>query len=199
MSILNIYLYGSPVLREAARPVESFDDDLRAFVRDMADTMYAARGIGLAANQVGATRRVFVADVDQVDEDAPREKGRRKTVPERRRVQVFVNPVIVESSVEDEPYTEGCLSIPNVEGEVFRPSKVKLRYQDLDGKSQEVLATGLLARVIQHELDHLNGVMFVDHLTGEGRRTLAGELGRIRRIAEENPKGVPGDRTRESV
>ncbi|HEX6865636.1 MAG TPA: peptide deformylase, partial [Caulobacteraceae bacterium] len=137
--------------KQKSLPVERVDDDLRALMDDMLETMYAAPGIGLAAIQVGVPKRVIVMDIS-------REEG----VKEPR---YFVNPEILWASDETVPYEEGCLSIPEVYDEVERPAHVKLRYLNYDGELIEEDAEGLYAVCIQHEMDHLEGVLFIDHLS----------------------------------
>lgn len=181
MSQLDIRLYGDPILREKSRPLQQteVDEAFRALIADMAETMYGANGLGLAANQVGEARRFFVADVRQVTE-TPR-RGKRVKDASRRQLLVFINPEIIEASVEDEALTEGCLSIPNEEADVFRPSRVLVRYRDLDWNEHEEWIDGTYARVFQHELDHLDGVLFVDRVPEPTRVEMAGALRRIKR------------------
>jgi peptide deformylase len=145
MAVLDIRVLGDPVLRERTAPVASVTDELRTLIDDMFETMYAAEGIGLAAPQVGRRERVFVADVDGTP-------------------YVFVNPEIVarEGSERGE---EGCLSIPDIYGDVDRATWVRARGLDRGGAAFEIEATGLLARCIQHELDHLDGKLFIDYLS----------------------------------
>ena len=143
----------TPVLKQKSAPVERVDDALRALMDDMLETMYAAPGIGLAAIQVGVPKRVIVMDI------SGREEGK---APEPR---YFVNPEIVWASEELASYEEGCLSIPEVYDEVERPARVKLRYLNYDGEQIEEDAEGLYAVCIQHEMDHLEGVLFIDYLS----------------------------------
>jgi peptide deformylase len=148
MALLPILRFPDERLRTIAKPVTVFDAALRKLVADMAETMYEAPGIGLAATQVNVHQRVVVIDVSE----------------DQKGLQAFVNPVI-ESVSGMQTYEEGCLSVPGVYDKVDRPSDVRVRYQDLDGK-EHVLETGeLLAICIQHEIDHLNGKVFVDHLS----------------------------------
>ena len=151
MSLLTLHLLGSPVLRQRSAEIESFDDELRAFIDDMFETMRAAKGVGLAANQVGAARRVAVVDAD----------GQRFAM---------VNPRIVRAEGRATA-EEGCLSIPEVYGDVTRPASVTLEAQDAEGKPFRLEASGLVARAIQHEIDHLDGILFLDHL-GALRRAM---------------------------
>lgn len=140
-----------PVLKKVSEPVAAVDDELRALMDDMLETMYAAPGIGLAAVQVGVPKRVIVMDLARGEEEpAPR---------------YFVNPEILWRSEETQPWEEGCLSVPEIYDEVERPAKVKLRYLDYHGKAVEEDAEGLFAVCIQHEMDHLEGVLFIDHLS----------------------------------
>ena len=139
------------VLKQTSKPVTVVDDDLRALMDDMLETMYAAPGIGLAAIQIGVPKRVIVMDLAKNDDPpAPR---------------YFVNPEILWASDEVKPWEEGCLSVPEIYDEVDRPAKVRVRYLDYHGKLVEEDAEDLYAVCIQHELDHLNGVLFIDHLS----------------------------------
>jgi peptide deformylase len=145
------------VLKQISSPVEAVDDELRALMDDMLETMYDAPGIGLAAVQVGVPRRVIVMDLARNDDE---ETGERKREP-----RYFVNPEILWASEETQPYEEGCLSVPDIYDEVERPAKVKLRYLNYQGETVEEDAEGVFAVCIQHEMDHLNGVLFIDHLS----------------------------------
>lgn len=163
MAVLPIYVAPHPVLKKIADPVPAVTDELRKLMDDMLDTMYAAPGIGLAAPQVGQSVRILVLDIDQPkndDEDAeiPPEKRRGKP-------QFFVNPEITWESEELNIYDEGCLSLPGQYAEVQRPKKIKVKFLDYHGQPQEIEADGLLATCLQHEMDHLNGILFVDHLS----------------------------------
>ena len=140
---------GEEVLREKCTPVTEFDDGLRILIQAMYETMEEADGIGLAAPQVGVDKRFFVVGLPD---------GTKKE---------FINPQITGTSVETSPYEEGCLSLPNVYHEVIRPSKVIVSAQDMNGNPFTLKASGLMARVIQHEYDHLDGVLFIDHLSEE--------------------------------
>ncbi len=140
-----------PVLKQVSAPVQAVDDDLRALMDDMAATMYAAPGIGLAAVQVGVPKRVIVMDLAREGEEPA--------------LRHFVNPEILRASEETLPYEEGCLSVPEIFDEIERPAKVKLRYLNYQGEAVEEEAEGLFAVCIQHEMDHLQGVLFIDHLS----------------------------------
>ena len=173
MAVRRILLLGEKVLRAPGVEVEVFDDELRALVADMLETMYYAEGIGLAAPQVGISLRVCVLDLR--DEDDP-EAGR----------WVFVNPVVVESSDEKEKAPEGCLSIPEMEDVVTRAARVTVRGFNAEGEAIEVEAEGLLARALQHEMDHLDGVLFIDRLSAFKRRAL---LKKWKKSQQEGAKG----------
>jgi peptide deformylase len=147
MSLLGIHVLGSPVLRKETIPVTVIDDALQQLIDDMLETMYAAHGIGLAAPQVGRTERLTVVDVD------------------RERQIVLINPQIVERSTTMAKAEEGCLSIPEVYADVERPDHVVVRALDREGKPFEIDATELLARCLQHEIDHLHGKLFIDYLS----------------------------------
>ncbi len=151
MAIRDILVVPNPVLKQVSKPVERVDDGIRALMDDMLETMYAAPGIGLAAIQIGVPLRVIVMDLSGPDEDpAPR---------------FFVNPEILEDVEELRPWEEGCLSVPDYYEEVERPERVKIRYLDYAGKEVVEWAEGLYGVCIQHEMDHLNGVLFIDHLS----------------------------------
>lgn len=154
-----------PVLRKTARPVTSDDmDALKESLPGMFAAMYAAPGIGLAAPQVGISQRYLIIDLGE---------------EENRDPQVFINPEILTASEEQAPYDEGCLSLPNQHAEILRPATVRIRYTNLTGESVERDLEGLLATCIQHEIDHLNGVLFVDHLSSLKRNMI------LRRLAKE--------------
>lgn len=151
MALRTILKLPDPRLRVVAAPVETIDSGVRQLVEDMFETMYEAPGIGLAAVQIGVPQRVVTMDIAKKDEPkAP---------------QVFVNPELVWTSEEKATREEGCLSIPEYYEEVERPARVKVRYRDIDGKAHEIEADGILATCLQHEIDHLNGVLFIDHLS----------------------------------
>lgn len=151
MTIKSLVLLPDPVLRKKSDLVERVDDEMRALADDMLETMYDAPGIGLAAIQIGIPRRMLVIDCAKDEEEkAP---------------MVFINPEIVESADERSIYEEGCLSIPDYYAEVERPVEVTVEYVDRDGKAQRMKADGLLATCLQHEIDHLNGVLFIDHIS----------------------------------
>ena len=151
MALREILVVPDPVLKQVSIPVEVVDDELRALMDDMLETMYAAPGIGLAAIQVGVPKQVIVMDLAAPD-----------TPPEPR---YFVNPEILWASQDTAPYEEGCLSIPEIYDEVERPARVKLKYLNYQGEEVTEDAEGLYAVCIQHEMDHLKGVLFIDYLS----------------------------------
>jgi len=173
VAALTILTYGEECLRKPAAPVGEVTDEVRRLIRNMGETMYATKGVGLAATQVGVNARVFVCDTDYVREDGGS--------PGLRRLKAFINPEITSESQEDAPFNEGCLSVPGIEGEVYRSTSVTIRYLDEDGVGRERLLQGLEARCAQHELDHINGVLFVDRLPPLKRRLLAGKLNSLKR------------------
>ena len=151
MALREIIVLPDKRLRQVSDPVKAVDAEMRALVDDMFETMYKAPGVGLAAIQLGVPKRVVTVDTAKKDEP--------------KNPQVFINPEIVWSSDDKSTYEEGCLSIPEYYEEVERPTQVKVRFIDLDGKAQEVEANGLLATVLQHEIDHTNGILFIDHIS----------------------------------
>ena len=160
MSILNILRYPDPRLHKVAKPVTVFDEQLKQLVADMAETMYDAPGVGLAASQVDVHEQLVVIDVSETNDQ----------------LQVFINPEIIWSSEERKVYDEGCLSVPGIYDDVERPSEVKVRALDIDGKPFELHADGLLAVCIQHEMDHLKGKVFVEYLSPLKRNRIKAKL-----------------------
>jgi peptide deformylase len=156
MAILPIIETPDPRLRQISIPVEKIDAELHKLIDDMFETMYAAPGIGLAAIQIGVPKRLLVIDLqEQEDEDG-------KPIRDPR---VFINPEILQTSDELQVYSEGCLSVPDQYADVERPAVIRARWQDRDGKSHEEQLDGLLAVCLQHEMDHLEGILFIDHLS----------------------------------
>ena len=172
MAIRSIVEVPDPRLREISKPVEAFDDELRTLVADMFETMYDAPGIGLAAIQVGVPKRILVIDLQEPEE----EEGEPVKNP-----HVFINPEILEHSQQEVPYTEGCLSVPDQFAEVDRPDRIRARWLDLDGKVHAEEIEGLLATCLQHEMDHLNGVLFIDHLSRLKRDMILKKLAKQRK------------------
>ena len=151
MTVREILILPDKRLRKVSEPVKKIDAGIRKLVDDMLETMYDAPGIGLAAIQIGTSKRVVTMDLAKKEEP--------------KNPQVFINPEIVWSSDEKAVYEEGCLSIPEIYSDVERPAQVKVKYLDLEGELHEIEANGLLSTCLQHEVDHLNGILFIDHLS----------------------------------
>lgn len=172
MALMPILEAPDPRLRTISKPVEAIDDDLRALINDMFETMYAAPGIGLAAIQVGVPKRVLVIDLqeDETEDGTP-----------IRRPRVFINPELFDPSEEHNVYNEGCLSVPDQYAEVERPATIHARWLDTDGTAREEALEGLLATCLQHEMDHLEGILFIDHLSRLKRDMVLKKLEKARR------------------
>lgn len=172
--ILPIVAYGDPVLKKRGEDLEKGDPALPKILEDMWETMYNAHGVGLAAPQVGKSLRLFVVDASPFAEDSDDEKevleGFKK---------VFVNPVIVEEDGDEWAFSEGCLSIPDIHEDVYRHERLRVKYFDENWNEHDEVLTGLAARVVQHEYDHIEGVLFVEHLSPLRRRMLKGKLQNI--------------------
>ena len=173
--VFPIYLLGTDILRQVTEPVQEDSPELQTFIDDMIETMHAAKGIGLAAPQVGRMERVFIVDVSPMEEDFT-EAG--VELPEQP--MVFLNAEILAESEEETEFEEGCLSIPDIHEVVERPEALRIRYLDRSFTEREEEYDGMLARVIQHEYDHVDGVLFLDHLTSFKRRLLKRKLQDIR-------------------
>ena len=177
MALLDIVIIPDPVLKTVADPVDRVDDGVRALMDDMLETMYDAPGIGLAAPQIGVLKRIFVMDCAkrEATEDEPE-------VPPN---PIFLaNPEIIWSSEELSEYEEGCLSIPEVYEMVTRPAEVAIRYLDRDNAEQELSCSGIMATCLQHEIDHINGVLFIDHLSRLKRQLIMRKFTKAKRLAE---------------
>ena len=173
MALLPIIVAPDPRLKKVSAPVERVDDEIRTLMDDMLETMYQAPGIGLAAPQVGVLKRVIVVDVARKDEP--------------RQPYQLVNPELVSVSDDDATYEEGCLSLPEHYAEVVRPAAITVRYLDRDGEIRELDADGVLATCIQHEMDHLEGILFVDHLSALKRNMI------LRKLAKAKKTGKPSE------
>lgn len=171
MAILPIIEVPDPRLRVISKPVAAVTDATRALVADMFDSMYAAPGVGLAAIQIGVPERVLVIDLQREGDDGVVLNDPR----------VFINPEIVEASDELSSYNEGCLSVPEMYADVERPARVRATWLDADGRAHDDWIEGFLATALQHEMDHLNGVLFIDHLTKLKRDMLLKRLVKLRR------------------
>ncbi|MBP7952193.1 MAG: peptide deformylase [Sphingorhabdus sp.] len=184
MAILHILEVPDPRLKVVSHPVTVFDEDLRKLVDDMFETMYDAPGIGLAAIQVGVAKRVLVIDLQ---EPAPHDHADGETCGHDhgviRNPRVFINPEILDPSEDTAVYNEGCLSVPDQYADVDRPAKIRARWQDLDGKIHEEAMDGLMATCLQHEMDHLEGILFIDHLSRLKRQMVLKKLEKMRKAA----------------
>ena len=176
MAIRRIYETPDPVLRQISKPVETFDAELKTLVEDMFETMYDAPGIGLAAVQVGVPIRLLVIDLQE-----PEEEGGEPV----RDPKVFINPEVIWHSDSEVPYTEGCLSVPEQYAEVMRPDRIRARWRDVEGNQFEEEIDGLLAVCLQHEMDHLNGTLYLDRLDVRWAR-------KARKVVRANGWGKPG-------
>jgi peptide deformylase len=166
--IYPIIAYGDPILKKPAKEVEKDKADLKQLVDDMFETMYNAHGIGLAAPQIGVSLRIFIADGSALDDEKLHEFKK-----------VFVNPTILKEEGEEWSYEEGCLSIPGVRADVMRQPKLKIEYYDADWKKYTETYDGMAARIIQHEYDHIEGLLFLDHISSMKKRLLKGKLTNI--------------------
>ncbi|MGJ3260117.1 MAG: peptide deformylase [Rhodospirillales bacterium] len=171
MAKLPIIVAPDPRLKIKAQPVDAVDDDVRKLMDDMLETMYAAHGIGLAAPQVGDKRRVIVVDVARENEDP--------------KPLALANPQIVEIAAADRIHEEGCLSLPEHYAEVERPDWIKVRYIDRDNEIREIKADGILSTCIQHEIDHLDGILFVDHVSSLKRNMILRKLQKAKKLAKQ--------------
>ena len=172
--ILPIRAYGDPVLKKVAQDIEPGHPGLEQLIEDMFETMYAASGVGLAAPQVGHSIRLFIVDASPFAEDEDGDPAENAVLKDFKKV--FINPYIVEEEGEEWTFEEGCLSIPNLREPVDRQERIVLQYQDEQFNDHEETFDGFAARVIQHEHDHLDGILFTDHLSPLRRRLLKGKL-----------------------
>lgn len=188
MAILPILEVPDPRLKQVSVPVDNFDDQLKILVADMFETMYDAPGIGLAAIQVGIPLRVLVIDLQPEDPDAEPEPcnhdgHHHHHQPTKKEPRIFINPEILDPSEEYSVYQEGCLSVPDIYADVERPARIRARWQDLDGNFHEEAMEGLMATCLQHEIDHLEGVVFIDHLSRLKRQMALKKLEKLRKVA----------------
>ncbi len=172
MSLRTIITYPNPILRKKAEPVEAFDNKLKTLVNDMAETMYDAPGIGLAAPQIGESLQLIVVDISKEDEE--------------KRFMVMANPVITESE-GNQLDEEGCLSVPELTSKVKRFKKITLSYQDVEGNKKELVTEDRFAVVLQHEIDHLNGILFIDHLSSLKRSLYKKKMKKLLAAYKEQP------------
>jgi peptide deformylase len=175
--ILPIIAYGDPVLRKVAQPIEKDSLDLNKLVEDMYQTMYDAAGVGLAAPQIGLSIRLFVVDGTPLNEDDPNHEDFDPSLVGFKKV--FINPQIIEEEGDEWAYEEGCLSIPGIRGDVYRPETVKIKYLDLDWNEHVETYSDMASRIIQHEYDHLEGKMFTDYFPALKRQLIKKKLANI--------------------
>ncbi|PYL28192.1 MAG: peptide deformylase [Verrucomicrobia bacterium] len=184
---LSILQYGDPILRAKGKHIEKIDNRIRELAQNMIETMHAANGVGLAAPQVGESLQLTVLDVSQVeDRPSTMELNGENTDPQSAMPLVLINPEIDLGS-ETEMGTEGCLSFPEITGEIERAKSVTVRARNLDGEAIEIEATGFLARAIQHEVDHLNGILFIDRMSSAAKTSLSSKL---KRLLKETQRGA---------
>ena len=170
MALRQILTEPNKILREKSLPVEKVDSDLQKLMDDMLETMYSAPGIGLAAIQVGVPKRVIVIDI------APKDQPKNP--------MYFVNPIIISKSKDNSIYEEGCLSVPGQFAEIQRPEKCKVKYLDYHGQPKEIIAEGMLATCIQHEIDHLEGILFIDYLSNLKKSMIVKKLSKQKKELE---------------
>ncbi|PKA83764.1 peptide deformylase [Ulvibacter sp. MAR_2010_11] len=175
--ILPILAYGDPVLRKKGEEITSEYPKLDVLIENMFDTMYGARGIGLAAPQIGAPIRLFIVDATPFDDDETLSEAEREFVSDFKRV--FINAKIIEESGDEWIFNEGCLSIPDVNEDVFRQPKITMEYYDEKFKKHTETFDGIVARIIQHEYDHIEGILFTDKLSALKKRLIKGKLANI--------------------
>lgn len=171
--VLDIRIYGDTVLKKRCRPVVRIDEEIQRLAADMAETMYLCKGVGLAASQVGVAKRVIVIDVSE----------------EHNSLLTLVNPEVIHEEGE-EMAKEGCLSLPGISAEVSRPRKIGVKGLSLEGEKIEIMGEGLVSRALSHEIDHLDGILFIDRLSKEKKRELARELKELKRLVR---KGISRD------
>jgi len=176
MAVLPLVIAPDPLLKQKSAPVSTVDDEVRTTLNNMLDTMYRSGGIGLAAVQVGILKRLIVVDVNWRDEDAL-----------SRTPLKLINAQVLWDSEEDSTYNEGCLSFPDQYSEVVRPREIKISYLDEEGKSHELHASGLLATCIQHEIDHTDGITFVDHISRTKRDIINNKLKKAKKRGDFDP------------
>lgn len=185
---LSILQYGNPILRAKGKLIGKIDNRIRELAENMIETMHAANGIGLAAQQVGEPLQLTVIDISQVEDRPSTMKLHGQDVdPKMKMPLILINPQITLGE-GNAIGTEGCLSFPEITGEIERAESVSVRAETLDSKTVEIEATGLLARALQHEADHLNGILFIDRMTSAAKAALASRLKRLQRETKRGPK-----------
>jgi peptide deformylase len=185
---LSILQYGDPILRAKGKRIEKIDERIRELAQNMIETMHAASGVGLAAPQVGESLQLTVLDISQVEDRLSTMELNGKSVdPQRAMPLVLINPQI-DLGGETETATEGCLSFLEITGEIERAKSITVRAQNLDGEAVEIEATGFLARAIQHEVDHLNGILFIDRMSAAAKTSLSSKLKRLQKETQRGAK-----------
>lgn len=175
--ILPVIAYGHPVLRKMGKEIDKDYPDLEQLIKNMFETMYGANGVGLAAPQIGLDIRLFIVDASPFAEDEDLSEEEKTVLKDFKKV--FINPKIEEEYGDDWPFSEGCLSIPGINEDVFRAEQIKISYYDENFVKHEMLLDGLAARVFQHEYDHIEGILFTDHLSGLKKRLIKKKLENI--------------------
>jgi len=185
---LSILQYGDPILRAKGKHIEKIDDRLRELAQSMIETMHAANGVGLAAQQIGEALQLTVIDVSQVEDRPTTMKLNGENIdPETAMPLVLVNPQI-DLGGETEMGTEGCLSFPEITGDIERATSITVRARNLDGEPIEIETTGFLARAIQHEVDHLNGILFIDRMSSAAKISSSSKLKRLQKETQRGAK-----------
>ena len=185
---LSILQYGDPILRTKGKPIDKIDPRIRELAQKMVETMHAANGVGLAAQQIGEALQLTVLDVSEVEDRPSTMKLNGESIdPKIAMPLVLINPQI-DLSAETEKGTEGCLSFPEITGEIVRAKSITVRAQNLDGEPIEIETTGFLARAVQHEVDHLNGILFIDRMSTAAKISLSSTLKRLQKETRSGAK-----------
>jgi peptide deformylase len=184
----SILQYGDPILRTKGKPIDKIDPRIRELAQDMVETMHAANGVGLAAQQIGEALQLTVLDVSEVEDRPSTMKLNGESIdPKIAMPLVLINPQI-DLGAETEKGTEGCLSFPEITGEIVRAKSITVRAQNLDGEPIEIETTGFLARAVQHEVDHLNGILFIDRMSTAAKISLSSKLKRLQKETRSGAK-----------
>ena len=192
--ILSIFQYGDPILRTKGKQIEKIDNHIRELVASMIETMHAAHGVGLAAQQVGKALQLTVLDVSEVEDRASTMKLNGKEVdPKASMPLVLINPEIEVAGGATEIGSEGCLSFPEITGEIERAKSIIVRAQTLEDDKIDIEASGLLARAVQHEVDHLNGILFIDRMNSAAKAALSSRLKRLQKETKRGKRIRPED------
>jgi len=185
---LSILQYGDPILRAKGKPIDKIEARIRELAQNMVETMHAANGVGLAAQQIGEALQLTVLDVSEVEDRPSTMKLNGESIdPKTSMPLVLINPQI-DLSAETEKGTEGCLSFPEITGEIGRAKSITVRAQNLDGEPIEIETTGFLARAVQHEVDHLNGILFIDRMSTAAKKSLSSKLKRLQKETRSGAK-----------